>query len=534
MLPLVQMHHMVQPSQNFESRSSYPSPNQPDYTFNHHISRLSRDANTLFTHEQTHRAFAIRTSEATQSIHRRATASLTSSFDDLPEHRLRRKTPNGTLDAGYDGSLAPLAPGPPPLKHVILPVSSMAFAPNPVLRNTDTAEHNYIPQMPASEGSQAQNLDGSFESFRPRASIYCQWPAIQDGAAQPAGVFLNQPTMYHPSLSMYTPNNVQETPGLLRTAYQANIGTNAFNGRAFCPLPTSLGDIRCDPHLPLQASIPVFTPRGVEYSQAVFSRRGLVSSHPQNYMFTKSAVHPLPAQSHFIPSPLASRGAFNQAVTNHSHINLDTLTLDPSGATDFRTLPVEFSSTSRFIEKALAQAHSTYMDLLTYLYHYRKGTQGKSGANSYSSSKILVYPKPPKPVAVQPRLLHDTPQHIRGLYHQPHYSLSAYDTIDSSGTHQPSSKLRGSVADLSNQAQLQRPTNALLLHPTPIQLTADQDKNSPVSRARKSLEVLNQICELSGWKWVDGILLGGCLQYGLERYEEALEWFSRVRSLDPK
>ncbi|CAI4212435.1 unnamed protein product [Parascedosporium putredinis] len=41
-----------------------------------------------------------------------------------PQHQLRRKTPSGTITDGYDGSLAPSIPGPPPLKQLIVPGSS--------------------------------------------------------------------------------------------------------------------------------------------------------------------------------------------------------------------------------------------------------------------------------------------------------------------------------------------------------------------------------------------------------------------------
>jgi hypothetical protein len=69
---------------------------------------------------------------------------------------------------------------------------------------------------------------------------------------------------------------------------------------------------------------------------------------------------------------------------------------------------------------------------------------------------------------------------------------------------------------------------------TTIYASTDQDRTSPTSTARASLEMLNHLCEQSGWKWVDGMLLGGCLHYGLEHYEEALEWFSRILMLDPR
>jgi tetratricopeptide (TPR) repeat protein len=58
------------------------------------------------------------------------------------------------------------------------------------------------------------------------------------------------------------------------------------------------------------------------------------------------------------------------------------------------------------------------------------------------------------------------------------------------------------------------------------------EMGSPILNAKASLDMLSTLCEQSGWKWVEGMLLGGCLHYGLERYEEALEWFKRIVNLD--
>jgi hypothetical protein len=55
-----------------------------------------------------------------------------------------------------------------------------------------------------------------------------------------------------------------------------------------------------------------------------------------------------------------------------------------------------------------------------------------------------------------------------------------------------------------------------------------------VANARGSLDILSNLCEQSGWKWTEGLLLGGCLHYGLEQYEEALKWFSRVTVMDSR
>ncbi|KKA28585.1 hypothetical protein TD95_004727 [Thielaviopsis punctulata] len=56
--------------------------------------------------------------------------------------------------------------------------------------------------------------------------------------------------------------------------------------------------------------------------------------------------------------------------------------------------------------------------------------------------------------------------------------------------------------------------------------------SSPTNEARSALSSLTSVCEQSGWKWVDGMILGGCLYFGLERYEEAIDWFQRAVSVD--
>jgi hypothetical protein len=60
------------------------------------------------------------------------------------------------------------------------------------------------------------------------------------------------------------------------------------------------------------------------------------------------------------------------------------------------------------------------------------------------------------------------------------------------------------------------------------------DINSYLLNSKASLEMLSNLCELSNWTWIDGILLGGCLHYGLENYDDALEWFNRIIKIDEK
>ncbi|CAK7228710.1 hypothetical protein SCUCBS95973_006973 [Sporothrix curviconia] len=54
-----------------------------------------------------------------------------------------------------------------------------------------------------------------------------------------------------------------------------------------------------------------------------------------------------------------------------------------------------------------------------------------------------------------------------------------------------------------------------------------------VQQAKDVLALLTSICEGSDWKWVEGMNLGACLHYALEHFEQALEWFKRIFTLQP-
>ncbi|KAF3353821.1 hypothetical protein VdG1_08004 [Verticillium dahliae VDG1] len=72
------------------------------------------------------------------------------------------------------------------------------------------------------------------------------------------------------------------------------------------------------------------------------------------------------------------------------------------------------------------------------------------------------------------------------------------------------------------------PTAMTPCHALPMEI----HKGSPSSSANASLETLTHLCEQSSWKWIDGMMLGGCLLYGLDRFEDASDWFSRIIELN--
>ena len=56
----------------------------------------------------------------------------------------------------------------------------------------------------------------------------------------------------------------------------------------------------------------------------------------------------------------------------------------------------------------------------------------------------------------------------------------------------------------------------------------------PTNAAVTAIEVLNRLCRESEWKWSEGILLGGCLAYGLGDYSSAQKWYTRLLSRDSR
>ncbi|KAF4547917.1 Hypothetical protein D9617_34g040970 [Elsinoe fawcettii] len=59
-------------------------------------------------------------------------------------------------------------------------------------------------------------------------------------------------------------------------------------------------------------------------------------------------------------------------------------------------------------------------------------------------------------------------------------------------------------------------------------------QNTVVPRATNALSTLTSLCQYTGWQWIDGLNLSGCLAYGLGDHHKALELYNRVLNLDPK
>lgn len=421
------MHQMVHMSPHLDSRSPFPSHfvQQQQYT--------PRGSPSI--HPNNHRAFAIRASQPPRS------SALAQQLPDSSEHHLRRKTPNGTIDAGYDGTPAQLAPGPPPLKQMIIPGSA-----NPA------SQHDAWPYR----SSASLSLDGSDISLMAYGGGW-QYPRTASLALDCA------PNA--PAIPYYPYNNGVRIPTVLQPTFHHSPGPAVFNNGGLLP---SWPD----------ANLQTF-------------------GGPQYHGMNRHSLRPM--------MPM-NQGNFQAQAQRLESLSLESSNYDVPGS----------SSPARFREKALANAYRTYIDLLGYLHQSKKSHSGRSSNGVRPSSKMVIFPKLPK-APFGHRHSKISPNHVidRSLYGigHPHGMTDAKFSLSTGN-------------GMTNTAYYHLFNNSDGLSPRSLMAS------TPISNATAAVEMLHHLCEQSGWKWIDGMLLGGCLYYGLERYEQALDWFMRIVTLD--
>ncbi|ROT40125.1 hypothetical protein SODALDRAFT_332286 [Sodiomyces alkalinus F11] len=425
-----------------------------------------------------------------------------------PEDRLRRKTPNGTIDGGYEGSPAQLSHGPPSFKHVIL----QATSPSPPTR--------VDPSLSVGESSKLSTLNPPLlVSTQPRqveaVNITQCWSTSQNSASlRPA---------FPGSYAVHERSTAKKTSGVNRI----NATHTSASGY---PRPQDS----------------TYTTRAVDSTTWAMEQRDFVATssqkhalpprwHDQPYTqpplvfpsspFTQSAdISGSSPRS--VTTPITFSG-YGSSLGSHYHSPLlyhESFTIQPV------IPPPEQVSPSWLRERALLQAHGAYSDLLAHLHQTRQSQQPTLGIGP--SSRLLVYPKPPRHPIVAPSipLQHASPINPSSLG-------SGFAAVFPSA--QPSQF--GSLTDVAgwdaNQATNSEKgafpyANTLPVFPHCPSPAATRNV-SPLPLAKASLVLLTRLCEESEWKWIHGMMLGGCLQYSLDRCEDALEWFTRVVELDP-
>ena len=266
------------------------------------------------------------------------------------------------------------------------------------------------------------------------------------------------------------------------------------------------------------------------------------------FMPAQPSIHPAlangPLQGHMQPFRMHmsnhppddgfARYGHNQPFVHSPHRGLESLSLGV-GAADLGNNGIAHGpSQPHFKERALAQAHKTYAHLLTYISRSKK-VQGRLGPGSQSHTKMVVYPRPPKqpmPTMGQakPRLSHSATAPVPTYAHYMAQKQAAAGCAYTFAGQQVD-QAAGHTAVMAQVVP--RPPLHRSHYSSGSHVPHAQGFSSPLLNAKTSLDMLTGLCENSDWKWIDGMLLGGCLHYGLEHYEEALEWFKRIIGLDP-
>ncbi|KAI0881187.1 glycosyltransferase family 41 protein [Annulohypoxylon maeteangense] len=439
-----------------------------------------------------------------------------SHLSDRDEHQLRRKTPNGTIDAGYDGNPAQLASGPPPLKHMILPTSSSLISATNYSQQDHAMKRHIKPvvddwlfqppplfNIPDHGGLAA--IDSNSLAFR---SSWRQGFGNNSRSFTALDCIPNgPPTAYYPY------NNGVEVPTALQPIYQHSPGPAIFDNGGLLP-PSAW------PKTNMPSYHPTAHPGALNY-------QGL---NPEFMPHLRPSNSTMPSRTPFNGLSRYEEGRISLQTPSQG---LESLTLEPAQYRRPGLGVSENPAPTRFRERALANAHRSYVELLAYLHHSKK-SQSRS-SHEPRPSKMVIFPKLPRPSS------HPNCVIPSGRSQDAHI----YSDLNGGNNHVVSSRV-DAPSDLFKQHMVkQQFRSGEIPHSTFYHLfntensggfAADSERGrgptTPFTSAKAAVEMLTHLCEQSGWKWVDGMLLGGCLHYGLEHYEQSLEWFQRIISLD--
>ncbi|KAF2127659.1 glycosyltransferase family 41 protein [Dothidotthia symphoricarpi CBS 119687] len=208
-------------------------------------------------------------------------------------------------------------------------------------------------------------------------------------------------------------------------------------------------------------------------------------------------------------------------------------------------------------ERVFAWAHRVYVDLLKFLQSTRK--MHAHNQHGRPTSRPHIYPKPPKQPGANfssSANSGDSSSSDRRIS-----SSSNKRTGSQSGSERPSRPPFGSHQRSSSAWSLSEMDRSMYRQPwqnashqyhmPPTMPSVDLNRTlrrmsgsvtnvhqslrhdtPPSMVAAAALEAITKHCEESKWKWIDGILLGGCLAYALGDYQKAQDWYKHILTLD--
>ncbi|KAM0799376.1 glycosyl transferase family 41-domain-containing protein [Usnea florida] len=531
---------------------------------------------------------------------------------EASEHMLRRKTPNGTLAAGYDGSSVEWTKRLHATKHLLLPTSNTSSQTTYPQRQTEGHRARSSPQTGHSfdlgPGEQCANhsksnapsnttVHGARSSDEIKADA--RWRPNNVSSTGLDSV-LNQSYSHH---FHYSSAESQHIPTVLQPMWPPYLSPTYLQGLG--PYGQYAPDGAFDPYHTSLVRDPRFQHQHSELTVDLSTPQPLVVNHQGQWLQAHSdPQHDQPADHSVLFAStlderthelLASPHQVHDSMNNASSVFSNRVTATaqqqygnslayrhkPSvwkdqsartlnrvysypGSTDseFGTPslpshhnPVVSDSNTHFREKVLMWAHRIYGGLLAAIEQTRRNALNEQHTPGlqYQAS---CYPHPPRrpypswsnsygrnhrtcdpDIATQVSLkdvnnvLNQPFTPIQTGNRSPISHISASQPSSANCTSQPSSQTRQRWHLRDGGAR----SSSLGSHSSyvPSHLSPDIHATSPSAAAVYAMEMLNRLCRESALEWIDGMLLTGCLSYGLGDYNKAMKWYLKVLQRDP-
>jgi len=506
--------------------------------------------------------------------------------DETPraEYTLRRKTPNGTLNAGYDAADDCLNPQ----KHQLVVNEGIApvqpYAP-PVTARRTFLEHQQRQHAQHSGWSTPTGYGWSGSQF------------LQPHVLPVMDSMLHQMPMQHINASQQFYG--QTVPSVIEPSFQY-LGPTASGGQGSGPYGPYWHDGTFVPYRPAALRDPRFYHHPVSHWRAS-PPSSYPAHHTQQWQQHHSSSQPVPWTN---SQAFASAGLYQPHYHHHHHHHnhhhhrvgpIYPSYSDPVQSSSYGThlhapitgqawqehrsgpldLDAEFgpsSSSGQQREKVFAWALQQYRDLLTCIHQNRRQQHQQNKHHGRPVHRPAFFPKPPAPTSSGSSILTNwnrvslgadnanaghMPSLIRsetspgglgrlnrikptspslwspdGLHFQDneYQRRASHDQWEKSQHPQQWQQWQQSMQHLSDGVRTLRRTSGSSVSSIMPQPSKD---DSPIGRANAALSYVTKLCQDMEWQWTDGMHLGGCLAYGLGYYPQALKWYTKVLELEP-
>ncbi|CAZ85188.1 unnamed protein product [Tuber melanosporum] len=466
------------------------------------------------------------------------------------ENLLRRKTPSGTLPAAYDA--APMEWS-RPTKHILLPTpqsNSPQVHSDPQLTRHLSWDNNVGQGVrPWDGGGELRSADMIVGGGNIAPTMWVTQPSgqasLDDNLDPYVRQFLLQQNQMVPPISdnIYIGGRPCGFQPFYNPITAPTASCEDFNSLMSCgnynPVPR---DSNWYGHYGAWGNgntTPTQLPQApVYYVNSVYTP----SPHQTNgaLLWTSQQLPAIDSVSvSTFPPHITSPYPLNSPLVNTPEVQLQHLQLDGPSSN-----PAHHDTTNpQFRDKILTWAHGVYVDLLAALQAQQRQPEGNSpeANRSRTQLKVRLFPRPPlqsqmdnwrsnnartQQLFSAPSPMPDNPSEhsTHGIWssgEQAYEKKQPRDCYSAGSLHPASSGIGNNAAHMLNITPLGGLGSVI-----------NQRPSLATASAMAALDMLNELCAGSNWVWLDGMLLGGCLAYGLGDLNRAIDWYSKILEVD--